>query len=226
MWLVFFASKKQKGNRLKKGGKLIRTYGFDRFYKSARTNQKGNVMKRAFCFAFVALLVVGVTSVASAGEYSIGGFAGLNIPIAQEDASSGFLFGVKGRILLLPFLGLEPNFTYAKYGGKDVEVREKSYTQEGGEITSFGADLLLGSLSGIGNTKFYGLVGINSNNYTREGIPDESGLGFALGTGFEFFPTEMFSLEIRGKYHPINLGEGGRVHVEISGGLNYYFSIE
>jgi hypothetical protein len=183
-------------------------------------------MKKVFCLAFVALLVVGATSVAFAGEYSVGGFAGLNIPIAQEDASSGALFGVKGRILLLPFLGLEPNFTYAKYGGKDVEVREESYTQEGGEITSFGADLLLGSISGMGNTKFYGLIGINSNNYTRDGIPDESGLGFALGTGFEFFPTEMLSLEIRGKYHPINLGEGGRVHVEVSGGINYYFSIQ
>jgi opacity protein-like surface antigen len=183
-------------------------------------------MKRAFCLALAALFVVGVPSVALAGEYSIGGFAGLNIPVAQEDASSGALFGIKGRIMLLPFLGLEPNFTYAKYGGKDVEVREQTYNREGGEITSFGADLLLGSLSGMGNTKFYGLVGVNSNNYTREGISDESGLGFALGTGLEFFPAEMISLEIRGKYHPINLGEGGRVHVEISGGLNYYFGGE
>jgi hypothetical protein len=183
-------------------------------------------MKKIVCLSMLALFIMGTSSIASAGKYSIGGFGGLNLPIAQDDAKSGVLFGVKGRILLLPFLGLEPNFTFAKYGGKDIEVQGNSYSREGGDITTFGADLLLGSLSAMGKTKFYGLVGINSNTYKREGVSDESGLGLSFGTGFEVFTTEMLSVEIRAKYHSIKLGEGGRAHLEFSGGLNYYFGSE
>jgi opacity protein-like surface antigen len=183
-------------------------------------------MRKVICLIIVALFVASSSSVALAGKFSIGAFGGLNIPLAQDDAKSGALFGAKGRILLLPYLGIEPNFSFAKYGGKDIEVRDTSFTGEGGDITSFGADLLLGSMSAMGKMKIYGLVGINSNTYKREKIPDESGLGLAFGTGVEFFPTEMVSLEFRAKYHPIKLGEGGRVHLELSGGVNYYFGPE
>lgn len=177
-------------------------------------------------FGVILLLLMMVCS-ASAAKFSIGGFGGLNLPIAQNDASSGALFGAKGRILILPFMGVEPNFLFAKYGGKDVDdVRGKSFAQEGGDITSFGVDLLLGSLSAIGNIKIYGLAGLNSNTYKREKLEDESGLGVAFGTGFEFLPQEMLSVEIRAKYHAIKVGDGGKVHLEFSGGLNYYFGSE
>ncbi|UCB53106.1 MAG: outer membrane beta-barrel protein [Candidatus Zixiibacteriota bacterium] len=183
-------------------------------------------MKKTTCLIFIVLFLLGATSVADAGKFSIGAFGGLNIPLAQDDAKSGALYGAKGRILLLPYLGIEPYFCFAKYGGKDAEVREETFELEGGDITSFGADLVLGSISGFGKTKFYGLVGINSNSYKREGIPDETGLGVAFGSGVEFFPTEMLSLEFRAKYHPIKVGDGGRVHLEFSGGVNYYFGPE
>jgi len=184
-------------------------------------------MKKSISVLAATLFLLMMISSASAARFSIGGFGGLNLPIAQDDASSGALFGAKGRILLLPFLGLEPNFCFAKYGGKDVDdVRGKSYTQEGGDITSFGADLVFGSMSSMGKTRVYGLAGLNSNTYKREKLEDESGLGVAFGTGFEFFPQEMLSLEIRAKYHAIKVGDGGKVHLEFSGGLNYYFGTE
>ncbi len=183
-------------------------------------------MKKIVCLSVMALFLIGASSVALAGKFSIGGFGGLNIPVAQDDAKSGALFGAKARILLLPFLGLEPNFSFAKYGGEDVEVRGKSYPGEGGDITSFGADIVFGSMSGFSKMLFYGLAGINYNTYKREEVSDESGVGLAFGTGFEFFPTELLSLEIRAKYHSIKVGDGGRPHLELSGGLNYYFGIE
>lgn len=183
-------------------------------------------MRKVICLIIVALFVAGSSSVAMAGKFSIGAFGGLNIPLAQDDAQSGALFGAKGRILLLPYLGVEPYFAMAKYKGKDAEAREETFTLGDGDITSFGADVVLGSISGLGKTKFYGLVGINSNTYKRDRVPDESGLGLAFGGGVEFFPTEMVSLEFRAKYHPIKLGDGGRVHLELSGGVNYYFGPE
>jgi hypothetical protein len=183
-------------------------------------------MKKILSVTMLVLFLLGISSVASAGKFSIGGFAGLNVPVAQDDAKSGALFGAKARILLLPFLGIEPNFSFAKYEGKDVEVREKSYPGEGGDITSFGADIILGTMSSFSKMKFYGLAGISTNTYKREKVSDESGLGLAVGTGFEFFPTEILSIEIRAKYHSIKIGDGGRPHLQLSGGLNYYFGIE
>ena len=143
---------------------------------TSRILKKGIVMRKVICLIIVALFLASSSSVALAGKFSIGAFGGLNIPLAQDDAKSGALYGAKGRILLLPYLGIEPYFALAKYGSKDAEVRGETFALEGGDITSFGADLVLGSMSGMGKTKFYGLVGINSNTYKREGIPDETGL--------------------------------------------------
>jgi hypothetical protein len=185
-------------------------------------------MRKVICLIIVALFVAGGSSgaVAQEGKFSVGAFGGFSIPLAQDDAKGGALFGAKGRILLLPYLGVEPYFSMAKVKGDDAEAREETFALGDGDVTSFGADLVLGSVSGRGHTKFYGLVGINSNSYKRDRVPDESGLGLAFGTGVEFFPTEMMSLEFRAKYHPIKIGEGGRVHLELSGGVNYYFGPE
>lgn len=183
-------------------------------------------MKKLISIFGVILFLLMIVSSASARKFSIGGFAGLNLPLAQQDAKSGALFGVKGRVPLLPFLALEPNFVFAKYAGKDVEVRDKSFAQEGGDITSFGADLLIGSMSGMSKMKFYGLTGINSNTYKRTGFSNKTGLGWTLGTGFEFLATEILSLEIRARYHAIKVEEGGKGQLEVSGGLNYYFGSE
>ena len=183
-------------------------------------------MKKLISIFGIVFFISMMVSTASAKKFSIGGFAGLNLPLAQQDANSGALFGAKGRVPLLPFLALEPNFVFAKYGGKDVEVREKTYTQKGGDITSFGADLLIGLMSTMAKVKFYGLTGINSNTYKREGFSNKTGLGWTLGTGLEFLATQILSLEIRARYHAIKVEEGGKGQLEVSGGLNYYFGSE
>lgn len=183
-------------------------------------------MKKIVCLGLMVIFMMGLSSTASARRFSVGAFGGMNIPIAQDDTKAGGLFGAKGRIPLLPFLALEPNFTTAQFGGKDVEVGGKSFSRKGGNFTSFGADLLIGSMSGMSKMRFYGLAGINSNTYSRQSIEDKTGLGLTIGTGFEFFPTEILSLELRARYHAIKLGDGGRSHLEVSGGLNYYFGKE
>lgn len=180
-------------------------------------------MKKIVCLSVVLLLVVGMSSVASAGKYGIGVFGGANIPIVQKDEKADAVFGAKARIPLLPFLALEPNFSIAKFKGSDVEVREQNYALKGGDITSFGADLLVGTLSSMSKMKFYGLLGINSNTYHQEGFSKTTGFGMTLGPGFEFFVAEMLSLEVKARYHAIQVGEGGKTHVELLGGLNYYF---
>lgn len=180
-------------------------------------------MKKIFSLSIMVLILMGMSSIAFAGKYGIGAFAGANIPIVQKDEKAGVLFGAKARIPLLPFLALEPNFAIAKFKGNDVEVREHSFTMEDGDVTSFGADLILGTLSSMSKMKFYGLFGINSNTYNRKGFTKETGLGLTLGPGFEFFATEMLSVDLRARYHAFKKGDGGKTHLELCGGLNYYF---
>ncbi len=184
-------------------------------------------MKKIVCLSLVVLFLMGISSVAYAGKFSLGGFVGLNIPIAQEDMGNGILYGAKGRILLLPFLGVDPNFVFSQYGDKEHNVRGKTETREGGDITSFGADLVFGTFSGFSKVRFYGLLGINSNTLKREKIPDQTRLGLSFGTGIEFLPTDVFSIEVRARVHTISLdGGGGRDNLELTAGLNYYFGPE
>jgi len=184
-------------------------------------------MKKIVCLSVTVLVLIGTSSLASAGKFSIGAFAGLNIPIGQEDMGNGTLFGAKGRVLLLPFLGVEPNFVYSEYGDKDHDILGETQTRKGGEITSFGADVVFGTFSGFSKARFYGILGINSNTLKWEPSEDQTRLGLSFGTGIEFLPTEIFSIEVRARVHAISLdGGGGRNNLELTAGLNYHFGPE
>ena len=170
------------------------------------------------------LLLFCLTSAVSAAKFSLGAFGGVNIPILQEDVSNGTVFGVKGRVMVMPFLGLEPNFVMSKYGDKDFDVLDQTMTRKGGDINSFGLDAVLGTFGGFSKARFYGLVGLNSNSMKRDGIPNQTRLGISIGTGMEFMAMDVLSIEVRARVHSISLeGGGGRDNVELTGGLNYYF---
>lgn len=181
-------------------------------------------MKKILCLSILMVLLGGVSVASAAGKFSVGGFAGLNIPVGQEDVGNGTLFGAKGRIILLPFLGVEPNFVFSKYGDKDHDVGGLTMTRSGGDVTSFGVDAVIGTFSGFSQARFYGLVGINSNTFKRDGLPDQTRMGVSFGTGIEFLPADVFGIEVRARIHSISLeGGGGRNNLELSAGLNYHF---
>jgi hypothetical protein len=184
------------------------------------------VMKKTLFLFMIVLFLAGASSVNAAGKFSLGGFAGINIPVMQEDVGNGTLFGAKGRVILMPFLGVEPNFVFSKNGDKDIKDDGGNVlgTREGGKVTSFGVDAVLGSFSGFSKATFYGLVGVNSNTLKKEGIPDQTRMGISFGTGVEFLPTEVFGVEVRARVHSISLeGGGGRNNLELTVGLNYHF---
>jgi hypothetical protein len=185
---------------------------------------KGEKMKKSILLSGIIVFLLVMVSSASAVRFGIGGFAGMSIPLGQEDVKGGILYGVKGRIPLLPVLGLEPNFVYSKYGDKDFDVGGQSMSREGGSISSFGADLVLGNPVEFSRGRFYGLLGVNTNTLKRKGMEDQTQLGLSFGAGFEFFPIDVMGIEVRGRLHGISLeGGGGRNNLELSGGLNYYF---
>ena len=93
---------------------------------------------------FLALLLTFVfVPMLSAGPIGIGGFGGANIPIVQEDQSTGAAFGLHGKIKLIPALVAEGNLTFSKYGETTKEISSINNTIEGSKVNSYGIDLLL-----------------------------------------------------------------------------------
>jgi len=188
--------------------------------------QGGKVMKKKLVVILSLLLMAGVVSNAAGMEIGVGGFVGVNIPVVQDDASTRSLLGLKARLQLIPALGIEPFFTRLNQGDTSIEVGGKDMSRDGGSISSFGLNLILGSMSSEMGAHFHVAAGIGSYTIKREGVPNESRLGYNLGPGIEIGLRHGLSVEVSSKFHIITLeGGGSRKNIGISGGINYYFGL-
>lgn len=161
----------------------------------------------------------------------------MNLPIAQEDTSPGTVFGIKGRFPLTSFIGVEPNFTYLKNGDGEVEIDHPNWDRtmkaEGGKFSSFGVDLVVGSVLGYKGLGVHGILGFSSAKFKKEGVTDLTKGSYWLGLGFEYAFSDQLSLEFRGKAiifpyddatNTLNTDtKGSRKNGLITAGLNYYF---
>lgn len=169
----------------------------------------------------VVALVLGGSSTSKATGWGVGGFAGVSLPIAQDDAENGTVYGARVKLSLGGILGLEPNFTYAKDG--DWEVDDVDETFEGGKFTSFGVNLLIGASGPVTTVRVFTFVGakyFSEDNDLRE---TDSRLGWGGGLGVEFGAGNI-GFEGRGGLELMTLdGGGSRKWGYITGGVNLYF---
>jgi opacity protein-like surface antigen len=154
---------------------------------------------------------------------SAGAFAGMNLPIAMEDVTSGAIYGFKARFTLLPGIGLEPNLVFSTYGDTEAEVYDEMQSRDGGKITSFGIDAVLGGIQGNPGLSIYGIAGIGSSKWSKEGIDDVSEVAYYLGLGIEYAFPQSISIEVRAKAQIIPHEDGSYKNGIITAGLNYYF---
>lgn len=156
-------------------------------------------------------------------KFSAGGFGGVNFPIVQEDSEIAGIAGVKVRATFLPFLGVEPNFTYIRQGGITVNVTDMDMDRDGGNLYSYGMDLVLGSFDTAEEFYWYFIFGLYGNAMRRLGREDLNKFGFNLGFGLEILPTDVLGIDFRTKAQIITVDGGSRKNIMITGGLNYYF---
>jgi len=172
--------------------------------------------------AFIVLLL---SSQAFAIRYSVGGFGGLVLPLGMDDVTSSSMVGFKARIAVMPSIGVEPNFTISKLGKGEADVYGEMQERDGGDITSFGVDLVVGGIEGNLGLSVYGIVGLGSAKWSREGLDDISKLSYFFGLGLEYGFSPMVSLDVRAKTL-VMPNEGGTYKtLGISAGLNVYFGI-
>ena len=168
----------------------------------------------------MSLLAMVISSPAYALKLGIGAFGGVNIPIVQEDQGSGTVFGLKGKLNLLPGVSLEPNLNFAKFGDATLDF---GATREGSKMTSYGIDAVIGAGMGTVGFKMYGLLGGGFFNTTRDSDEDATKFGWSTGLGFEIGVSPTLGLDIRGKLNVINSEGGGtKKSAAVTGGLNYY----
>lgn len=154
------------------------------------------------------LLLIGAALSAQTPKIGIGGFAGLSIPVAQDDQASGSEFGFRARVKLA-FVTVEPNFTIAKWGQADPPSGVTDMP-DGSKVTSFGVDALLGGAPGVPGLKPFFVLGAASYKVKNDDTQfDQSRLGFSAGLGFLFGFSPKFDLDVRGKGVVVPMDGGG-----------------
>jgi len=169
----------------------------------------------------VAALVFGLAPTSLATGWGIGGFAGVSIPVAQDDAENGTVFGGRVKLSLGGMLGLEPNFTMAQDG--DWNVDEVDETFKGSKFTSVGVNLLLGGSGPVNAFRFFSFVGAKYYSEDNEYRETDSRIGWTGGLGVEFGAGNI-GFEGRGGLELMTLdGGGSRKWAHVTGGVNFYF---
>ncbi len=160
---------------------------------------------------------------ASAFDWGIGGFGGVSLPLEQEDAESGMVYGARLRLDLGLGLSLEPQFFYLQNGDYDVEVSPTvTESLESWKVTSGGANLVLGAPA----YKFTGLRpfffgGVRYNTLDFEGRDSESELGFGGGIGLEI-GLDQIAIDVRATGEIFPDGDASRKNGMLTGGLTIY----
>lgn len=181
-------------------------------------------MKRLFLLTATGLLLAGAQP-ALAGGWGLGGFGGITIPVEQNDATNGTVFGVKGRWSPFWSLTIEPQVFLLKNGDYKVtfgDNDELTETFTGWKATSLGANLVLGApVKKFTGVRPFVFGGVRVNMMDFEGRDKESKFGFGAGLGLEI-GLGAIGLEIRGAGEVVPNHKSSKKNATITGGLNLY----
>ena len=172
-------------------------------------------MKNVFVMALLATaLLSGAARAASIG----GGFyAGVAVPIVQEDQDKGSVWGLRAPVKLVPLLTLEQYISSASLGDKTPTSGGFSATPEGSDISGFGLNAML-TLGGP--VRFYPFVGLGTAKYKRTG-QDESFTAYNAGLGFGIGVVPKLDIDLRGELQAAVDGDVSRKVVNITLGASY-----
>jgi len=184
------------------------------------------MIKRCIVFGCVLLLSLAGGAEAKMLGFGLSAFYGVNIPLVQDDAESGPVYGLRAPLQMTGSLRLEPWFSMATIGDYDlVTPISGTTTFEGGDITSFGLNALLGSpFNGPGFSIAF-LGGIGSHKMERENADTDTRVGYNLGLDMGIGLGSLpLSLSARGEGLVIPLdGGGSRKSALVTGALTYKF---
>jgi hypothetical protein len=181
-------------------------------------------MRRVLLITFLVALLSPLAD-AQGIRLGVGAFGGWNIPIAQEDQSTGTVFGAMARIRFMSIFVAEPNVTFGKWGNPNP-VRGIDLDIEGSKINSYGINAVIGNLPGVVGLKPFGFVGGSIYKITNDDTGyDESKLGYSAGVGIAYGLAPMFDINARFTAAVAPQEKGTKKTGYVTGGLTYYFKV-
>ena len=175
-------------------------------------------MKRSLAVLLLALCAG--TGMAHAGEISIGAgaFGGYAVPLLQDDAGSGFIYGLRVPVQVSTLLTIEPYYATSQLDDVTEELGGVEYTRSGFEMKAIGGNVI------FFNSTFYPYVGIAAYDLSRPGSEDISEVGYSFGLGLALPVAEKFRLDIRGELDMIVTDESSRKFGTATAGLTYHLT--
>lgn len=179
-------------------------------------------MKRLLLSALLLLLVAGNASAIT--DLSLGIYGGLNYPLAQDDAKSGSGFGVRAKVSPIPLIAGALFYETRSFGDPEITVFDQTSTADGGKVSVFGVEAMLGNVGGGMGPHFYFMAGLGNYKWTRDGMESLSKVAYHLGPGLEIVVPPSIGIEARIKLEIVPTGGGGsRKNAAGFLGLNYHF---
>ena len=179
----------------------------------------------------IAALILAM-SVGTAGavlDVSVGPYFGMDIPIANDRAKSGGLFGLQAKVSLMSYLGVGAYYSSSSLGDVENtffkgEPEEFTDSLPGGDVSTFGLDAYLGVFSGVPGFKFYMMGSVGSWKWKRDYTDDISEVVWRIGPGAEFVLPMGLGIEGRGMFQIAPTEGGGSVKSFVWFlGANYHF---
>ncbi len=145
-----------------------------------------------------------------------GAYGGVNIPVVQDDAATGPLYGLRAR-LGFPGFTFEPAVTFLENQDEESDIEGIDFTLEAPEVTSFSFSALIGG-------SFYGVGGIGwSTVEVPNGTGESSEPTYFVGAGAEI-PAGPIAVDVSPRLFIIHTAEGAsRKNVGVLVGVHYYF---
>lgn len=169
-----------------------------------------------------ALVLATCAGSAHARGVGVGVFAGISIPVLNDLSEQGSQFGIRVPVELLPLLTVEPYYAQSGLGDAEESFAGLPYTRDGGDLKSFGANVLLAF---GGPVRFYPFAGIGQFTLERDGAEDVEELGYNLGLGLGFDIPALIGLgaDIRGEFAIVPTDETSQKFANVTAGLRYNF---
>ncbi len=147
----------------------------------------------------------------------IGAYGVSNIPLVQDDAGKGALFGIRGRFGL-PVITFEPSINFIKNGDGEADVDGTTIALDPPKLTSYALNVLLKggfmyTTAGIGVTSVEIKGGVGKSKEPTYNF----GGGLEIGVG-------VLSIDVSPRLFIINTADkASRKNLLIMAGATYYF---
>ena len=175
------------------------------------------------------ILVMSASTAGAIVDISAGPYFGMNIPIVNDQATSGSLWGLQAKVSLLHSVAVGAHYSSSSLGEVEHtffegEPEEFTDTLEGGDISSFGFDAYFGILSGVPGLKLYLMGSVASWKWERDYADEVSETAFDVGAGAEWVLPFGLGIEGRGTFEFAPTDNEGSIKSFLwFVGANYHF---